>query len=85
MEEKILKIIKKVRSMYKHDRRYSAILKNDPSVDIKVKNGKIILNDITFNDYDCIFVDEDMILFKSYYGERETLITYKGFDELLKL
>lgn len=85
MEEKILKIIKKVRSMYKYNKKYDVLLGKDPSVDISIKNEEIILEDITFQDYDCIIVDDKMILFKPYYGEKETLITYNGFDELLKL
>ena len=83
LETKIVQIIKKVRTMYKYYKKYNEILQTNPSISITEKDGKLFLNSIIFDNYDQIIISKNHIVFSDYYGHKEELITYNGFDELL--
>ena len=85
MEEKILKIISKVRSMYRYDQKYSEIVKYNPSINVCLEGEKLVLKGITFDFYDRISVYNDGIFFKPEHGQSQVLFRHKDFDSLLEL
>ena len=50
MEEKILKVIKKTREIFRFQEKYKDVLKQYPSVTCYVKNDKFVLWSIQFCD-----------------------------------
>ena len=86
MEEKILDIIKKIREMYRFDKRYKNILIANPHIALKLNTkGNVVLDYISWNNYDSICATEKHITFHGEHGAKDTLIEYNGWDALLKL
>lgn len=84
----IKRIIAKVRSMYKYDKKYKDILANRAYIDLSenTESGDIELNSISFDNYDRIFIYPTKVLYIPYDGyDKKILATYQNWDELLAL
>ena len=84
----IKRIVAKVRSMYKYDKKYKDILANRAYIDLSEneETGDIELNSINFDNYDRICIYPTKVLYISYNGyDRKTLATYQDWDEFLSL
>lgn len=84
MEEKIQRIIAKVRSMYKYASDFNCVLENKASIKIREDKDGLHIASITFAYYDMIIVGEKSIRFHPEHGQVKTLATYKNFDALLE-
>lgn len=83
MENKIIAIIEKVKSMFRYDRKLSDTIQMDPQVICKYKDGELKLREIRFDDYSRVSVYESYISYIPERGNSSTLIEYKDWDELL--
>jgi hypothetical protein len=86
MEKLILDIILKVRSMYRYDMDYNAILSKNPSLDVYLEDNQVLLRSVRFGNYDEICVYKDKIKFISADGKTErVLCEYENFEELITM
>lgn len=86
-EEKIIKIIAKVRQMYKYDKRFADILANPAHIaGAETKKNGVELLDIIWSFYgDQIIVGRKRIVYRPEHGRDEELVTYDSFEELLRM
>ena len=83
MEELILRIIAKVRQMYKYDNRFKDILDQNAAVELREKDGKLESASIQFCWYDMIIVCNGRIVYKPEYGCDQVLYTYDNFENFI--
>lgn len=86
MEEKILKVIKKTREIFKLQEKYKNVLKQNPAVTCYVKNDKFVLWSIQFCDgYSVISINNEGIWYSPNRGNDEMLINFKSIDDFLEM
>ena len=86
MEEKILKVIKKTREIFRYQKKYRDVLKQNPSVTCYVKNDKFVLWSIQFCDgYSVISINNKGIWYSPNRGNDEMLINFKSIDDFLEM
>ena len=84
MEELIIKVIAKVRDMYKYIPELNELLKQGAEVKIEETEEGLHIKNISFSYYGKILVGEKSIIFFPDQGEFKTLATYKNFEALLE-
>lgn len=86
MEKQIKQIIDKVRTMFKYDTGLTrGLVTVDASVHLKECNGTLHLSTIDFESYDRLSVSATEIVFYPEMGNQRTVMTYDGWDELLRM
>ena len=85
MEEKILKVIKKTREIFRFQEKYKDVLKPDPAVTFYVKDNKFVLWSIQFCDgFNVMHINNEGIWYSPYSGYLEQLINFKSIDAFLE-
>lgn len=85
MEKYVLRIIEKVRSMYKYDTLLKDIVKQDAIIEFEEYRGKLNLVSISFNYYDRLYVCSSGIIFYPEIGTKRQILEYDGFSKLLEM
>lgn len=85
-DKEIKEVIKKVRELYRYDNEISNIVKQRATIECREDSkGNISLDKIEFSYYDTLYVEENSIKYSPEHGRSEILLTYSGWDGLLKL
>ena len=85
MEEKIMKIIQKVRSIGKYNVEMEGIVDQQATVKLVEVQGKLVLCSVSFECYDKLVVKENSIVLIPEFGKRKILFEYSSWEELLDL
>lgn len=92
MEEKIIKVIDKVREMYKYIDFLKEVLSSSPHINLVYDDDNLVTNSIVFSHDNCtlsVLPNKIEYRVKSYYPnedlELKTFTEYTDFDELLSL
>lgn len=83
MEENIKEIIAKVRSIGKTNPEIKDLVKQEVSVKLTFKEGRFVLENITFGKYfNVLVVVNDGIFKVPEYGKDEKILEYKDWSDL---
>jgi hypothetical protein len=86
MEEKILKIIQKIDNIGKYHPDIKRLKSGNPDIKMTINaKNKLVLTSITYDWYDTLLVCETGIILIPEHGQRKTIFSYNGWDELLNL
>lgn len=85
LEEKIIKIVDKVRTIFKYDIEKQEIIKTNPSISLEYKNNELNIVSIEFNYYDILCITPTKVIFIPEFGNKKILFKYDNYDELLNL
>lgn len=86
MEEKILKVIKKVKDGLCFQEKYKKILCHSPKVTFYIEGNDFVLWSIEFNNgYESITINNKSVIYTPSNGQHETLVHFKNIDELLEM
>ena len=86
MEEQIKKIVQKLRKMYRYS-EHRMLMDAVPRLNVHLEGdcNLIVLDSVTFQDYDCIIATPEKVIYSPEHGQSKTLITYDGWEGLLSL
>lgn len=85
MERLINNIIEKTRFIFRYDKRFTHLLNKDAEIKLKEKNGEIMLVNISFNDYDELIIDSKQIIYFPEMGNKDVLLEYEDWKQLLEM
>lgn len=85
LEELICRIIEKVRRMYQYDPSYKYIVAEKAHINLKERDGKLVLDSIEFRWYDNIVVHSNKITYHPEHGYAQTILSYRDFYQLLEM
>jgi len=78
MEEKIIKIIEKIRKAFSFSDKYKSILNNNPEITIYYENNKFVIHSISFSDgKKSIILEDNIVTYYSGYSIGEYMILGK--------
>ena len=86
MEEKVLKVIKKVKDSLCFQEKYRKVLVYPPRVTFYVEDNDFRFWSIEFNNgYESITINNKNVIYTPSNGQHETLVHFKNIDELLEM
>ena len=85
MEEKIMQIIEKVRSISKYNPDIKQLVRADSKVTLVEFDGELMLESISFSCYDTLIVTQHSITLILEHGTRKVLFKYDGWNGLLEM
>ena len=86
MEEKVLRVIKKVRDGLCFQEKYGKILSHSPQATFDIEGDRFILWSIKFSDgYESISINNKHIIYTPSNGQYEILVHFENLDELLEM
>lgn len=74
-------VVTKVRKMFASNSEYKDLVEKDPNIDVEYRNGKLLLDRISFDGWDSLIVTKNGIVFSPYRGNDKTLMKFKSFEE----
>lgn len=74
------RVVNKVKKMVGHDQRFKDIVKQQPSVQLR---ADFCIESVCWNYYELQILATSWGIFYTNRGQRQTIITYNGFDALL--
>lgn len=84
IETIVVKVIAKMRSIFCFG-EYKSILKNDPLIEVSLRNNKLVLGSISFNSWDSIIFTPTCVRFCPEHGSSRTLMKFKDVEDFLSL
>ena len=82
IETIVVKVIAKMRSIFCFG-EYKDIVKNDPLIEVSLRDNKLVLGSISFNSWDSIIFTPTCVRFCPEHGNSKTLMTFESVEDFL--